>query len=620
MGVDTTQPKPPQVEEIEEVVIRFAGDSGDGIQLTGDRFTTEAALVGNDLATLPDYPAEIRAPAGTLPGVSGYQLRFSSLDIMTPGDQPDVLVVMNPAALKVNLADLPKGGVIIVNTDSFSSNNLKKAGYGEKNPLEDGSLDAFRVLPIELTRLTRDALEETTLTPKEKDRSKNFFALGVLFWLYNRPLENTYQWIGEKFKKLPEVAKANRLALKGGWAYGQATEIFQHTYKVAPAPLEPGLYRNIIGNTALALGLIAAGQKSKLPVFYGTYPITPASDVLHALSRYKNYGVMTFQAEDEIAAIAATIGAAFTGNLAVTCTSGPGMVLKGEAMGLALMVELPLVICDVQRGGPSTGLPTKTEQADLLMAMYGRHGESPMPIVSASTPADCFNAAFEAARIALKYMTPVICLTDGYLANGSEPWKVPAADDLPDISVPFCTEPQGFLPYSRDPKTLARPWAIPGAAGLEHRVGGLEKADQTGNVSYDPDNHQLMIDLRRAKVERIADEIPPAEVEGPESGKLLIVGWGSTYGAIAGVRRDLERKGDSSIAHLHLRHLNPFPKNLGEVLARYEKVLVPELNCGQLVKLLRDRFLVPAVGLNKVQGKPFKKVEILNKVQEMLES
>ncbi len=619
MGVEAAQPMAPKVEDIEEVVIRFAGDSGDGIQVTGDRFTNTAALVGNDLATLPDYPAEIRAPAGTLPGVSGYQLRFSSLDILTPGDQPDVLVVMNPAALKVNISDLPSNGVIIVNTDSFTSNNLKKAGY-ESNPLEDGSLDAFRVLPIELTRLTREALGETQLNPKQKDRCKNFFALGVLFWLYNRPLENTYTWIGEKFKKRPEIAEANRLALKGGWAYGQATEIFQHTYKVAAAPLEPGLYRNVVGNNALALGLIAAGQKSGLQVFYGTYPITPASDVLHELSRYKNYGVVTFQAEDEIAAIASTIGAAFTGNLAVTCTSGPGMVLKGEAMGLALMVELPLVICDVQRGGPSTGLPTKTEQADLLMAMYGRHGESPMPIVAARTPADCFATVFEAARIALKYMTPVICLTDGYLANGSEPWKLPKAEDLPDISVSFRTEAQGFLPYARDPKTLARPWAIPGSAGLEHRVGGLEKDHGSGHVSYDPENHQLMTDLRREKVARIAEDIPLAEVEGPESGELLIVGWGSTYGAIAGVRRDLERGGDATIAHLHLRHLNPFPKNLGEVLGRYRKVLVPELNCGQLVRLLRDYFLVDAVGLNKVQGKPFKKVEILTKVQEILET
>lgn len=605
-----------QTQSLDEVTIRFAGDSGDGMQLTGTQFTNTTALLGNDLSTLPDFPAEIRAPQGTLFGVSGFQIHFGSKEIHTPGDQCDVLVAMNSAALKVNLGSLVDGGAIIVNTDGFNDRNLKLAGYAT-SPLKDGSLSKFRVFEVDITKLTALALQDMGLSSKVVDRSKNFFALGMMYWMYNRPIESTMDWIKKKFGSKPEIMEANVRVLKAGWNYGETTEIFAVRYEVARAKLPPGKYRNITGNQAAAWGLMASAQKAKLDLFLGTYPITPASDILHELAVYKNFGVKTFQAEDEIAGITSAIGAAFGGALGVTTTSGPGVALKSEALGLAVMVELPLLVCNVQRGGPSTGLPTKTEQADLMQAMYGRNGEAPIPIVSASTPADCFDAVFEAARIALKYMTPVFFLSDGYLGNGSEPWLIPDYDKLPDISPKFRTNPEGFLPYLRDEATLARPWAIPGTPGLEHRIGGLEKQHLTGNVSYDPENHEHMIKLRAEKVERIANDIPLAVVDGEPEGELLVVGWGSTYGAIRSAVTHIREKG-MRVSHLHFRHLNPFPKNTGEVLYKFKHILIPEMNLGQLSKILRAKYLVPAVGLNKVQGLPFKAIEIENAIVDIL--
>lgn len=604
------------VQSLEEVTIRFAGDSGDGMQLTGTQFTNTTAILGNDLSTLPDYPAEIRAPAGTLFGVSGFQIHFGSTEINTPGDQCDVLVAMNAAALKVNLLSLVDGGTIIVNTDGFNDKNLKLSGYAS-NPLRDSSLEKYRVFEVDISKLTALALQEMNLSSKLVDRSKNFFALGMMYWMYNRPMEPTIDWIKSKFSNKPEIMEANLRVLKAGWNYSETTEIFSVRYEVGPAKLTPGKYRNITGNQALAWGLMAAAKKANLDLFLGSYPITPASDVLHELSIYKQYGVKTFQAEDEIAGIGSAIGAAFGGALGVTTTSGPGVALKTEAMGLAVMVELPLVICNVQRGGPSTGLPTKTEQSDLLQALYGRNGEAPMPVIAASTPADCFDASFEACRIALKYMTPVMFLSDGYLGNGSEPWLIPDFNAMPDISTKFRTETEGFFPYLRDEATLARPWAIPGTPGLEHRIGGLEKQHITGNVSYDPQNHEAMIRLRAEKVERIVNDIPLATVEGDSQGDVLVVGWGGTYGAIkTAVARHRQR--GNSVSHLHLRYLNPMAKNVGELLYKFKTVLVPELNLGQLVKVLRSKFLVPAVGLNKIQGLPFKAGEIEKKIDEIL--
>jgi 2-oxoglutarate ferredoxin oxidoreductase subunit alpha len=604
------------IKKLEDVTIRFAGDSGDGMQLTGTQFTNTTAILGNDLSTLPDYPAEIRAPQGTLFGVSGFQIHFGSTEINTPGDACDVLVAMNAAALKVNLGSLVDGGAIIVNTDGFNEKNLKLAGY-TSNPLKDGSLSKYALFEVDISKLTALALQDLNLSSKLVDRSKNFFALGMMYWLYNRPMESTIDWLKSKFSKKPEILEANMRVLKAGWNYGETTEIFTVRYMVEPAKLAPGTYRNITGNQATAWGLMAAAAKAKLELFLGSYPITPASDILHELSMFKNFGVKTFQAEDEIAGVASAIGASFAGALGVTTTSGPGVALKSEALGLAVMVELPLVVCNIQRGGPSTGLPTKTEQADLLQALYGRNGEAPMPIVAAATPADCFNMVFEASRIALKYMTPVFFLSDGYLGNGSEPWLIPDFDSMPDISPKFRTEQEGFLPYLRDEETLSRPWAIPGTPGLEHRIGGLEKQHLTGNVSYDPLNHEHMVLLRAEKIERIANDIPLAEVEGDQEGEVLVVGWGGTYGAIrSAVKR--QREQGQSVSHLHLYYLNPFPKNLGEILYRFKHILVPELNLGQLVKVLRAKYLVPAIGLSKVQGLPFKASEIEKKIEEIL--
>jgi 2-oxoglutarate/2-oxoacid ferredoxin oxidoreductase subunit alpha len=601
-------------EVIEKAVIRFCGDSGDGMQITGNQFTNTVALYGNDLATFPDYPAEIRAPAGTLPGVSGFQVHFSSNDVYTPGDAVDALVAMNPAALKMNLADLKKNGILIVNLDSFKETDLRKAQM-TVSPLDDHSLDGYRVFSVELQRLTRAALKDLGLDAKSMDRCKNFFALGMCYWLYNRPMDSTIRWINDKFKSKPQLVEANRLALQAGYSYCEATEAFQISYEIPPAKLSPGVYRNISGNTALALGFVAASQKSGLPLFLGSYPITPASDILHELSQYKDFGVITFQAEDEIAAITSAIGAAYAGALGITTTSGPGMALKTESLGLATMVELPLVICDIQRGGPSTGLPTKTEQADLLQAMFGRNSEAPIPVIAPATPGDCFWMALEASRIAVKHMLPVIVLSDGYLANGAEPWKIPMASDLSDIPVKFETNPVDFRPYRRDPETLSRPWALPGTPGLEHRIGGLEKEDVTGNVSYDPLNHEHMVRLRAEKVALIANDIPDAVVEGDQSGELLIVGWGSTQGSITAAVK-AQRAMGRSIGHLHLRYLNPLPKNVGEILTRYKNVLVPEMNMGQLVMILRSKFLIDAQGYNKIQGKPFKQAEIEAKIEE----
>jgi 2-oxoglutarate/2-oxoacid ferredoxin oxidoreductase subunit alpha len=603
-------------EVVDRAVIRFAGDSGDGMQVTGSQFTNTVALYGNDIATFPDFPAEIRAPAGTLPGVSGYQLHFSSNEIYTPGDAVDVLVAMNPAALKMNLADLKANGILIVNSDAFAETDLRKAQLSS-NPLEDHSLDKFRLFPVELERLTKVALEHLGLDAKSASRCKNFFALGMCYWLYNRSMDSTVRWIEEKFSKKPLLVEANKLAMKAGYSYCEATEAFQISYEIPPAQLEPGLYRNISGNQALALGFLTASQKSGLKLFQGSYPITPASDILHELSQYKDFGVITFQAEDEIAAITSAIGAAYAGALAITTTSGPGMALKTEAMGLAIAVEIPLVICDIQRGGPSTGLPTKTEQADLFQALFGRNSEAPIPVVAAATPSDCFWAALEASRIAVKYMVPVIVLSDGYLANGAEPWKIPNLDEIPEISVKFATDPTDFKPYRRHPDTLARPWAIPGTAGLEHRIGGLEKQDVSGNINYEPLNHEKMVRIRAAKVEAIAQDIPDIVPVGDPDGDLLIIAWGSTHGSITAAVNS-QRELGYRIGHVHLRHLNPFPRNLGEVLRRYRKVLVPELNMGQLVWLLRAKFLVNAIGLNKIQGRPFKQSELEEKISELL--
>jgi 2-oxoglutarate ferredoxin oxidoreductase subunit alpha len=609
------------IEQLDQVTIRFAGDSGDGMQLTGDRFTSETALLGNDLSTLPDFPAEIRAPAGSLPGVSGFQLHFADHDILTPGDAPNVLVAMNPAALKTNLRDLPKGATLIVDTDQFKERNLQKAGY-EASPLDDGSLDDYHVHPVALTSMTVEALRGIEgVTSREAERSKNFFALGLMSWLYHRPTEGTLAFIDRKFGKRPEIAQANATAFKAGYAYGETSEDFAVSYQVAPAKLQPGLYRQITGNTALAYGLIAASKLSGLDLFLGAYPITPASAILEELARHKAFGVRTFQAEDEIAAVGAALGAAFGGSLGVTTSAGPGVVLKAETIGLGITLELPVVIIDVQRAGPSTGMPTKPEQADLLMVLHGRNGESPVPVVAASTPSQCFHAAIEAARIALKYRTPVYLLSDAYLANGSEPWLIPDVATLPDISIDFATATdEPFAPYSRDPETLARPWAIPGTPGLEHRIGGLEKADVTGSVSYDPDNHELMTRLRAAKVAAIANDIPPLEVDDPGGGaRTLVLGWGSTYGPIGAAVKRVRRSG-AGVAHAHLHHLNPFPRNTGEVLARYDKVLIPEMNLGQLLQLVRAEFLVDAVGYNRVRGVPFKVSELEEAITAMVQA
>jgi 2-oxoglutarate ferredoxin oxidoreductase subunit alpha len=603
-------------EVIEQAVVRFCGDSGDGMQITGSQFTNTAALFGNDLATFPDYPAEIRAPAGTLPGVSGFQIHFSSRDVYTPGDAVDVLVAMNPAALRTNVRDLKPNGILIANVDNFKEVDLRKAGL-QASPLEDHSLDGYRVFPVELTRLTRAALKELGLDAKSMDRCKNFFALGMCYWLYNRSMDTTARWLDDKFKAKPVLAEANKRAMKAGYAYCEATEAFQVSFEIPAAKLAPGTYRNISGNTALALGFVAAARKAGLRLFQGSYPITPASDVLHELSMLKEHDVVTFQAEDEIAAMAAAIGAAYGGSLAITTTSGPGMALKMEAIGLAVMVELPVVICDIQRGGPSTGLPTKTEQADLLQAVFGRNSEAPLPVLAASTPGDCFWTALEASRIALKYMVPVIVLSDGYLANGAEPWRIPTERELPPIPVRVQTEVEGFLPYRRDPQTLSRPWALPGTAGLEHRVGGIEKQDGTGNVNYEPLNHEAMVRIRAAKVEAVAQDIPDLVPAGDPEGDLLIVGWGSTCGSITAALRAQRAKG-RRIGHVHLRHLNPFPRNLGEVMRRYRKVLVPEMNLGQLLWMLRAKYLVDAIGYSKVQGQPFKQSEIEAKIEEVL--
>jgi 2-oxoglutarate ferredoxin oxidoreductase subunit alpha len=607
----------PQV--IDRAVIRFAGDSGDGMQITGSQFTNTVALYGNDIATFPDYPAEIRAPAGTIPGVSGFQLHFSSTDIYTPGDAIDVLIAMNPAALKTNVADLKANGILIVNSDSFTDNDLRKAQM-TVNPLEDHSLDKFRLFSVELERLTRRSLEHLGLDAKSMDRCKNFFALGMCYWLYNRSMDSTVRWIDDKFKNKPLLVEANNLAMKAGYSYCEATEAFQISYEIPPAQLTPGLYRSLSGNQALALGLVTASQKSGLKLFQGSYPITPASDILHELSQYKDFGVMTFQAEDEIAAITSAIGAAYAGALAITTTSGPGMALKTEALGLAVAVEIPLIVIDIQRGGPSTGLPTKTEQADLLQALFGRNSEAPIPVLAACTPSDCFWVAIEAARIAVKYMVPVIVLSDGYLANGAEPWRIPDLKDIPEFPVHFATEPNspnGFLPYKRDPQTLARPWAVPGTPGLEHRIGGLEKQDVTGNINYEPLNHENMVRIRAAKVAAIAQDIPNLLPVGDPEGDLLIVAWGSTHGSITAALKSQRAQG-RKIGHLHLRHLNPLPSNLGDILKRYKKVLVPELNMGQLLWLLRAKFLVDAIGLNKIQGRPFKQAELEQKIEEVL--
>ncbi|QGV79125.1 2-oxoacid:acceptor oxidoreductase subunit alpha [Streptomyces ficellus] len=614
-----------EVRRVDRVIIRFAGDSGDGMQLTGDRFTSETASFGNDLSTLPNFPAEIRAPAGTLPGVSSFQLHFADHDILTPGDAPNVLVAMNPAALKANIGDVPRGSEIIVNTDEFAKRAMAKVGY-ETSPLDDGSLDGYRVHPVPLTTLTIEALKDFGLSRKEAERSKNMFALGLLSWMYHRPTEGTEKFLRRKFAKKPEIAEANVAAFRAGWNFGETTEDFAVSYQVAPATkaFPAGTYRNISGNLALAYGLIAASRQADLPLYLGSYPITPASDILHELSRHKNFGVRTFQAEDEIAGIGAALGAAFGGSLAVTTTSGPGVALKSETIGLAVSLELPLLIVDIQRGGPSTGLPTKTEQADLLQAMYGRNGEAPVPVVAPRTPADCFDATLEAARIALAYRTPVFLLSDGYLANGSEPWRVPDLEELPDLGVRFATGPnhtlddgtEVFWPYKRDPLTLARPWALPGTPGLEHRIGGIEKQDGTGNISYDPANHDFMVRTRQAKIDGI--DVPDLEVDDPAgAARTLVLGWGSTYGPITAAVRRLRAAGEP-IAQAHLRHLNPFPKNLADVLKRYDKVVVPEMNLGQLATLIRAKYLVDAQSYNQVNGMPFKAEQLATVLKEAI--
>jgi len=616
-----------QVQQLDRVIIRFAGDSGDGMQLAGDRFTQETATFGNDLSTLPNFPAEIRAPAGTLPGVSSFQLHFADHDILTPGDAPDVLVAMNPAALKANLSDLPRGADIIANTDEFTKRNLTKVGYAE-SPLEDGSLEAYQLHALRITSLTVKALEGYDISRKDAERAKNMFALGLLSWLYSRPTSGTMKFLESKFATKPEIMRANVAAFQAGWNFGETTEAFSVQYEVKPAIQQPGTYRNITGNMALSYGLVAASRRSGLPLFLGAYPITPASDILHELAKHKRFGVRTFQAEDEISAVGAALGASFGGSLAVTSTSGPGMLLKAETVGLAVSVELPLIVCDIQRAGPSTGMPTKTEQGDLLAAMFGRNGESPVPIVAPASPADCFNAAIEAARIAVKYRTPVILLSDGYLANGSEPWRIPDTASLPDLSREFAfAEPAGpadggaageFEPFRRDPVTLARPWAIPGTPGLEHRIGGIEKADITGTISYDPDNHDRMVRLRQAKIDGIAADLAPVQVDDPDGdARVLVLGWGSTFGSIgAAVRR--VRNAGHSVAQAHLRHLNPFPPNLADVLRRYDKVLVPEINLGQLALVLRGRFLVDVISYNQVRGLPFRAAELAGVIEDVI--
>jgi 2-oxoglutarate/2-oxoacid ferredoxin oxidoreductase subunit alpha len=609
------------VEQLDRVVIRIAGDSGDGMQLTGDRFTQETALFGNDLATFPNFPAEIRAPAGTLAGVSSFQLHFADHDILTPGDRPNVLVAMNPAALRANLADVRKGAQLIIDTHDFTDRALARVGW-TSNPLEDGTLDGYQVHALDLTGLTLEALKDLELSRKDAGRSKNMFALGLLSWMYSRPTESTLAFIEKKFANKPEIATANITAFKAGFNFGETTEAFAVSYEVKPAALAPGMYRNITGNVALAYGLITAARRAGLPLFLGAYPITPASDILHELSKHKRFGVRTFQAEDEIAGIGAALGAAFGGSLAVTSSSGPGISLKGETIGLAVSLELPLVVCDIQRGGPSTGLPTKTEQSDLQLAMFGRNGEAPVPIVAAQSPGDCFATAIEAARIALTYRTPVFLLSDGYLANGSEPWEVPSVAALPDLAVPFATEPNGadgtFLPYLREPETLARPWAVPGTAGLEHRLGGIEKADKTGNISYDPDNHDFMVRTRQAKIDGIARSLPPLAVDDPSGdARVLVLGWGSTYGPIGAACRRVRAAG-GKVAQAHLRHLNPFPSDLGDILARYERVVIPEMNLGQLAALVRARFLVDAISVTQVRGLPFKADELAEMLQGVI--
>ncbi|MEV7012084.1 2-oxoacid:acceptor oxidoreductase subunit alpha [Streptosporangium sp. NPDC051022] len=609
-----------QVKQLDRVIVRFAGDSGDGMQLTGDRFTSETGRLGNDLATFPNFPAEIRAPAGTLPGVSSFQLHFADHDILTPGDAPDVLVAMNPAALRANLAELPRGGRIIVDTSEFTKRNLAKAGYGA-SPLTDGSLDGFAVHALDMTSLTLAAVEEFGLTRKDAVRARNMFALGLLSWLFGRQVSTTVDFLNRRFAGRPDVRDANVAAFRAGWNFGETTEDFAVSYEVKPARLAPGRYRTISGNTALALGLVAASRQAGLPLFLGAYPITPASDVLHELSKHKNFGVRTFQAEDEIAGVGAALGASYGGALGVTVTSGPGVALKAETIGLAVAVELPLVVVDVQRAGPSTGMPTKTEQADLLMALFGRNGESPVPVVAAASPGDCFGAAIEAARIALKYRTPVVLLSDGYLANGSEPWRIPDVAGLPDISVEFAAGPagpDGFLPFSRDEETLARPWAIPGTPGLEHRIGGIEKAHGTGEISYDPGNHDRMVRLRQSKIDRI--DVPALDADDPGGeARVLVLGWGSTQGPVAAAVRRV-RKAGGRVAHAHLRHLNPLPANTGDVLRSYDKVLIPELNLGQLAMLVRARYLVDAISYTQVRGLPFKAAELAGVIQDVIDS
>jgi 2-oxoglutarate ferredoxin oxidoreductase subunit alpha len=611
---------PKQVEQRDRVVIRFAGDSGDGMQLTGDRFTQETAAFGNDLSTLPNFPAEIRAPAGTLPGVSSFQLHFADHDIMTPGDAPDVLVAMNPAALKANLTDLPRGATIIVDNHDFTPRALSKVGW-DANPLEDDSLTDFLVHDVDLSGLTTTALESFGLSRKESSRAKNMFALGLLSWMYHRPVEGTVRFLESKFKSKPEIAAANVAAFRAGWNYGETTEAFAVSYEIKPAALPAGVYRNISGNLALSFGLIAAARQAGLPLMLGAYPITPASDILHELAKHKEFDVRTFQAEDEIAGVGAALGASFGGALGVTTTSGPGVALKSETIGLGVTLELPLVVCDIQRAGPSTGMPTKPEQADLLMAVYGRHGEAPVPVVAPQSPADCFDAAIEAVRIATKYRTPVFLLSDGYLANGSEPWLIPDVNSLPEIDVNFATETNHdgeFWPYLRDPETLARPWAVPGTAGLEHRIGGIEKADGTGEISYDPANHDFMVRTRAAKVDGIARDIPEVEVDDPQGdATVLVLGWGSTYGPIGAACRRLRRRG-LAIAQAHLRHLNPFPPNLGEVLASYDRVVLPEMNLGQLATLVRAKYLVDVISYNKVQGLPFRAEELASVLEKVI--
>jgi 2-oxoglutarate/2-oxoacid ferredoxin oxidoreductase subunit alpha len=602
----------------DSIVIRFAGDSGDGMQLAGMQFTAESALAGNDIATLPDFPAEIRAPAGTLAGVSGFQLNFSSREVFTAGDEPNVLVAMNPAALKANIDDLQANGVLIVDREAFSEANLKRAGYSS-NPLNDHSLDKFQLYPVDVTKLTTGALHDTGLNNRAVFRCRNLFVLGMLSWLYQRPVESTERWLEGRFKKTPELLNANLKALKAGYNYGETTEMFRSSYEVAPARIVPGVYRNITGNSATALGFVAAAVKSGRPLFLGSYPITPASDVLHELAGYKNFPVYTFQAEDEIAGVSSAIGAAFGGAIGITTTSGPGMNLKAEAIGLAVKTELPVIITDIQRAGPSTGMPTKPEQADLLMAMYGRHGESPIPIIAASTPADCFHAAYESVRIAVKYMTPVILLTDGQLANGAEPWLLPDTDKLPPIPIEFRTDPEGFLPYIRDEETLSRPWAIPGTPGLEHRIGGLSTEDRTGNVSYSPANNEQMVRVRARKIAGIAREIPPTEIFGDaDGGDLVVLGWGSTYGSLREAVKQMREKG-KSVSHIHLRYLNPLPSDLADQLRKFKKVMIAEMNMGQLLKMVRADYLIDAIGCNKIQGRPFKVSELTNRINRALE-